>query len=174
MMADLPGYVVVHIGAVGTLDNIRDNVNLLGAASRKLLLENSSGAGTQMGKSIEEVRKLMESLDRPVGMCLDTQHCFSSGMSRFDSYESVIRLYEELRAITTVPVVHLNDSKVICGNHRDAHENIFEGCMWRSERDSFDALLDIGADEGTDFILETPNAYRDLEVVRAHINEDAT
>ena len=47
----------------------------------RILLENTAGGGSTMGRSFEELRDLLEAIDTPerTGTCLDTCHIFAAG-----------------------------------------------------------------------------------------------
>jgi deoxyribonuclease-4 len=174
LMNDLPGSVVVHVGSVGTYNDVADNLRILhqeGGNMRKLLLENPSGAGTQIGSNIEEIRKIFETIDFTdhLGLCIDTQHTFASGMCDFSTYESVIKLFEEIDSIAGcrgTQVVHLNDSKTTLRGFKDRHEAISQGHIWHQNDDSLVALFDIGRDKNINFVLETPNPLQDHDYLR--------
>ena len=170
-MTKMTGSLIVHIGAIGNYNDVAENLRELyvkGCDMRKLVLENSSGAGTQIGSSIEELRKLFEAIDfsQHLGLCLDTQHSFASGMSSFSSYESTIKLFEEIDSVIGkdgMKIIHLNDSKTDYLSKKDRHENISQGSMWYKNDDSLVALFDIGRERDINFILETPDPIQDRE-----------
>ena len=62
-----------------------------------LLLENAAGAGGTVGRSLDELRTVIDAAggDERLGMCLDTQHLFASGVA-FDSLEAADDVVAEL------------------------------------------------------------------------------
>lgn len=180
IVARFPASVVVHIGSTcgyGTIGDVQNRLNRLNVPRSKsytnpytLLLENSAGAGTQLGSSWEEIRKIYEGLDKTtVGICLDTQHTFGSGMNRLQSYDDVARLMDDCADNTgKLPsLIHLNDSEVQFGAKKDRHANLGEGFIWPryqqvAHKDSpIQDLLDICFDQNISVILETPNCHDD-------------
>lgn len=174
---DLPGSCVLHTGARGTIENVIANINDMkidrGTHHRnekQLLLENSSGNGTKLGRTWEEYRKIYEGLDNnTVGFCLDTQHIFGAGQTDFEDHESVIKMFDEcIDAYGRNPdAIHLNDSKVLHNSLHDRHENIGQGYIWNSNDESLKSLLNYCYDNDIDVILETPNQAEDIENIRS-------
>ena len=52
----------MHIGAKGSIENVIDRINSIDIKS-PLLLENSAGEGSKLGKDIDQLRKLKEGID---------------------------------------------------------------------------------------------------------------
>lgn len=96
-----------------------------------LLLENTAGAGGTIARSLEEWARLRDAIDRPggVGVCLDTQHLWASGLTWSDE-ETTDRLVRAIVATVGPPaVVHLNDSAVAAASARDRHANLDSGTI---------------------------------------------
>jgi deoxyribonuclease-4 len=96
-----------------------------------LCIENSAGAGGTIGRSIDELRILIDRLDRHprLGICLDSCHLYVSG---YDVTErpAVDRLLDEVdKAIgfDRLRALHVNDANAPLGSNRDRHANIGEG-----------------------------------------------
>jgi deoxyribonuclease IV len=90
-----------------------------------LLLENTAGAGDTLGRSFEELAKLV-SLARGrkrIGLCLDSCHLFASGfdISTADKLTEVIDRCVEIVGTDRVGCVHVNDSLTPLGSNRDRH-----------------------------------------------------
>ncbi len=96
----------------------------------RLLVENSAGAGANLGATLPEIRRMLEAVDSPrVGLCLDTAHAFTSGW-QLTTEEGLAAALAELEAEIgwdRLWAVHANDSKAPFGSNRDRHENIGEG-----------------------------------------------
>ena len=73
-----------------------DAEHLLGGASCRLLMENTAGAGGTIGRSFAELARVLDSTsaDERLGICLDTQHLFASGVAyeNLDEAEAVVQL----------------------------------------------------------------------------------
>jgi deoxyribonuclease IV len=122
-----------------------------------LLLENTAGAGGTIGRSFDELARILEATgkDRRIGFCLDTQHLFASGVAYGDrgSADEVVRRFDEVLGVDRLGCIHMNDSKVPLGANRDRHANIGEGEIGRA---AFGWLLSHEALEGVPAVLEVP------------------
>ncbi len=102
-----------------------------GGATCPLLLENAAGAGGTVGRTFEELRALLDRAggDRRLGICLDTQHLFASGIdySSVQAADEVVRSIDRSVGLERLGCIHLNDSKVTFGANRDRHENLGDG-----------------------------------------------
>jgi deoxyribonuclease-4 len=96
-----------------------------------LLLENTAGAGGTLGRSIEELRELIEASGggSRLGVCLDSAHLFASGYDIRSNagMEEVLALVGRCVGIERVGALHLNDSQAGLGSNRDRHANVGEG-----------------------------------------------
>ena len=131
-----------------TLENIKDSNNVI------ILLETMAGKGSEIGKTIEETKQIIEGIKdkKHIGVCLDTCHLNDAGydMSKFDEY---LDLFEKEIGIDKIGCIHINDSKNGINSHKDRHENIGFGTI------GFDNLISIiYNDRIKDIpkILETP------------------
>jgi deoxyribonuclease-4 len=94
-------------------------------------LETTAGQGTTLGRSFEELAAiidLVEAKDR-VGVCFDTCHAFAAGydIRTVDGVQAVFDEFDRVVGLDRLRVLHLNDSKMPFGSHRDRHEHIGEG-----------------------------------------------
>lgn len=139
-----------------------------------LLLENAAGQGTELGASLDDFRKIAESLDKNyLGLCLDTQHAFASGLSDFVGPESVNRLLDAFLEIGfPIQLIHLNDSMVAYNSRVDRHQSIGLGYIWKENVESLEQLLLRCAEESRSIVLETPTQYQDLEYIYANFTTD--
>ena len=124
-----------------------------------VLLENTAGAGAQLGGKLEElaaIRQLASPyLDIPIGFCLDTCHCYVAGwdiashrgLSEFIGQASVVL------GLQHVPVIHTNDTKMKLASHCDRHANIGAGYIGL---EGFRRILNHPELREKAFILETP------------------
>lgn len=98
-----------------------------------LLLENSAGAGGTMGRSIEELAVLVDSLDRHprVGVCLDSCHLWVSGVdvTKPETMDELISEVDSRMGLERLRALHVNDAATELGSNRDRHANIGEGRM---------------------------------------------
>ena len=129
-------------------DNVKDSSDVI------ILLETMAGKGSEIGRSIDEIKSIIDGLNDSshIGVCLDTCHLNDSGydMSKFDDY---LDLFDKEIGIERIGCIHINDSKNEINSHKDRHENIGFGTI------GFDNLINIIYDkriEGVPKILETP------------------
>jgi deoxyribonuclease IV len=97
----------------------------------RVLLENSAGQGTSMGRSFEQLAEVLSRLAEPAraGVAIDTCHLFASGVD-FRSEGDYGTMVDRLQAsigLEPVRAFHLNDAKADLGSHLDRHENIGKG-----------------------------------------------
>jgi deoxyribonuclease-4 len=124
-----------------------------------LLIENTAGAGAQLGGRFEELHVMREYAAKltelPIGFCLDTCHLLASGydVSTAAGLRKTVEEADRLLGLDHVPVIHANDSKTPLGSHVDRHENIGEGYIGLN---GFHRILTHPGLRNKAFILETP------------------
>lgn len=123
----------------------------------KLLLENTAGQGSCLGRSFEELTAILERVraGRRVGVCLDTCHLFAAGydIRTEQGYAETIREFDRLIGIRRIKVFHVNDSKRELGSRVDRHQHIGQGHIGL---DAFRFLLNDPRFAQIPKILETP------------------
>ena len=139
---------------------IREVVENSPPGRARLLVENSAGTGGCVGRSFEEVARVVEAAgsDR-VGVCLDTQHAFASGYELRDP-EGVARTlaeFDRLVGFERLGLVHVNDSARALGSNADRHANLGEGEIGTA---AFRLLLHDGRLRGVPWVLEVPGHER--------------
>jgi deoxyribonuclease-4 len=124
-----------------------------------ILLENTAGAGDTIGRSFEELAAVIDAAggDRRLGICLDTQHLWASGIgfATIDKADDVVTAIDRTVGLDRLRCVHLNDSKVELGANRDRHENIGEGTIGTA---ALGALLGSPRLQDLAVILEVPGS----------------
>jgi deoxyribonuclease IV len=98
-----------------------------------ILIENAAGAGGTVGRDFAEIEAIISSLDKDprLGLCIDTQHLWASGVD-YSSLEGTSALLAEIDArvgLSRLRCLHLNDSKIELGGNRDRHANLGEGTI---------------------------------------------
>lgn len=123
-----------------------------------LLLENDVAAGNSIGGNFAQLGAILALLpqysDR-LGVCLDTAHLWGAGydISTAAGVQQVLDSFDELIGLSRLKVIHLNDTKVLCGSHRDLHARLGEGIIGD---EGFHALLTDPRLTHVTIILETP------------------
>lgn len=124
-----------------------------------VLLENTVGSGSQIGRKFEELRMIRDlaarETDLPIAYCLDTCHLLASGydVSNTAGLEQTLVAAEKVLGLDLVKMVHANDSKGALNSHLDRHANIGEGCIGEA---GFRRILTHPKLREKPFILETP------------------
>ena len=128
-------------------------------AHLKILLENTAGAGAQLGGKLEELATIRDLvapyLDIPVGFCIDTCHCYVSGIdiSCASGLKQFVAHAAAVLGLENFPVMHANDTKMKLGSHCDRHANIGAGYIGE---EGFRRILNHPRLRQKAFILETP------------------
>lgn len=121
-----------------------------------VLLETMAGKGSEIGRSFEELRAIIDKveLQEKVGVCLDTCHIWDGGYDVAGDLDGVIDEFDRVIGLDRLKAIHLNDSLNDRGAHKDRHAKIGEGKI------GADALVRVINHEKLrhlPFILETPN-----------------
>jgi len=145
-------------GAEEGIRQIADALNEVLSPEMKttVLLETMAGKGTEIGRSFEDLRAILDrvELSEKLGVCLDTCHVSDAGYDLIGDPDGVLREFDRIVGLSRLRAVHLNDSKNPPGSRKDRHERIGEGQI------GFDALLRFAlhpAVRQLPLILETPN-----------------
>ena len=136
-----------------------------------ILLETMAGKGSEIGRSFEEIRRIIDNvtLENKLGVCLDTCHIWDGGYNIVDNLDSVLEEFDRVIGLERLKAVHLNDSLNPLGAHKDRHAKIGEGHI------GLDALINVINNphlKNLPFILETPNDLngyaKEIEILRAN------
>lgn len=94
-----------------------------------IAIETMAGKGNETCRNFEEIKFILNLLDNHprVKVCFDTCHVFDAGYNIKEDLEAVIKDFDKIVGIKNITVFHINDSKNICGSHKDRHENIGYG-----------------------------------------------
>ncbi|MCX4305626.1 MAG: deoxyribonuclease IV [Acetatifactor sp.] len=121
-----------------------------------VLLETMAGKGTEVGRSFEELRAVIDrvELSDQVGICLDTCHVWDGGYDIAGDLEQVLEEFEQVLGLSRLRAVHLNDSMNPCGARKDRHQKIGQGCIGM---EAFRRIVTHPKLRELPFYLETPN-----------------
>lgn len=121
-----------------------------------VLLETMAGKGSEVGRTFEELRQILDRVDcaDKVGVCLDTCHVWDGGYDIVGGLDGVLRKFDEIIGLDRLLAVHLNDSKNDCGAAKDRHEKLGQGHIGP---DALRAVVTHPLLQDRPFILETPN-----------------
>lgn len=148
----------VSQGAEKGIELIAEHLNRLFEEefSTTVLLETMAGKGSEVGRSFEELRAIMDKVDKreKLGVCLDTCHVFDGGYDVVNDLDGVLKEFDSVIGLDKLKAIHLNDSLNTLGCHKDRHAKIGEGGI------GLNAMEKIINDERLrtlPFYLETPN-----------------
>lgn len=149
-----------HVGQ-GTekgIELIRAGLNECLVAGQKttVLLETMAGKGSEVGRSFEEIARIIDGVehDELLGVCLDTCHVSDGGYDVAGDLDGVLDEFDRVIGLDRLRALHLNDSKNPLGAHKDRHEKIGEGTLGI---DCFAAIVCNPRLRNLPMILETPN-----------------
>ena len=158
-------YVVFHPGAhTGSgrdtgIERIAEGIDRLDIPQDvTLLLENTAGKGTTLGKSMGELREMMEKTeteDNKLGVCIDTCHAHAAGynLAHEKGFQDFIQEVEEDLGFDNLKVLHLNDSKDKRGSEKDNHQDIGYGNIGEK---GFSNIVNSERLQDVPMIVETP------------------
>ena len=154
--------LVLHPGASVGLErshaiaNIIKGLNIILDDNHNVIicLETMAGKGTEVGKSFEELKFIIDNIKNKskIGVCLDTCHINDAGYD-LNNFDKVLDEFDKIIGLDYLKCIHINDSKNTIGSHKDRHENIGLGTI------GFDNLINIIYNkriENLPKILETP------------------
>lgn len=134
----------------------------------KILLETSTGQGSEICFKIEEFayffKKLSKNKNKEItkrfGICIDTCHIYAAGYDITNKMKvyTYIESFEELIGLRHIGLIHLNDSKKGLGSNVDRHENIGKGFIGKEGLIEF---IKYFKKVNVPIILETPDSYID-------------
>lgn len=120
-----------------------------------VLLETMTGKGTEIGSRFEDLKEIRENAAHPerIGICLDTCHIFAAGYDVIHDLDGVLKEFDRVLGLENLRAVHLNDSLMPFGSHKDRHAVLGGGEI------GMETLLEVvrhSALKELPFYLETP------------------
>ncbi|MAJ28747.1 hypothetical protein CBD41_05015 [bacterium TMED181] len=147
----------VNAGIERIANGMRESFDRVPHVKTRVLLENTAGGGSTMGRSFEELSDLLTAIDTPerTGTCIDTCHMFAAGyeLRTEEGYEATMKQLDKTLGARRVFALHLNDSKGDLGSHLDRHMHIGEGLIGKK---GFGFVMQDSRFAGIPKILETP------------------
>lgn len=136
----------------------------------RAVLETTAGQGTTLGYRFEQITQLLDQIGLPerTGVCLDTCHLFAAGydIRTPDAYHAALDLFDHIVGLSSLKVIHLNDSKGPLGCRVDRHEHIGEGTIGL---EAFRCLVTDPRLRGIPMIIETPKDGDVVETDRRNL-----
>ena len=143
--------------------------------STTVLLETMAGKGSEVGRTFEEIKRIIDGVDlsEKLGVCLDTCHVYDAGYDIVNDLDGVLEEFDRIIGLDRLHAIHLNDSKNPFKSHKDRHEKIGEGEI------GFEAIKRIINHpklRNIPFFLETPNELdgyaKEIEMLKAAYEEN--
>lgn len=121
-----------------------------------VLLETMAGKGSEIGRSFEELREILDrvTLSDHMGVCLDTCHVWDGGYDIVNHLDEVLTEFDRIIGLSRLKAIHLNDSLNPLGAHKDRHARIGEGYIGK---EALIRIINHPALRKLPFYLETPN-----------------
>ncbi len=121
-----------------------------------VLLETMAGKGTEVGKTFEQLKQIIDGVDLKdkLGVCLDTCHVYDAGYDIVNDLDGVLKKFDTVIGLDKLNAIHLNDDKNPFGSHKDRHEKIGEGSIGI---EAFEKIINHPKLHNLPFYLETPN-----------------
>ena len=171
----------VEAGVERLADGVARAIDLAGglspveAGGPRLVLENSAGGGFGLGASVEELERILETVEARtsvggrIAFCLDTAHLWGAGrpIDHADGVETVLAEVAARLGRDRLALVHLNDTRAELGSRSDRHEHLGAG---RIGAEGLGAFLTHPSLAGLTYILETPGmdlGYDAINLARA-------
>ncbi|BAL84979.1 putative endonuclease 4 (plasmid) [Selenomonas ruminantium subsp. lactilytica TAM6421] len=163
-------------GSKAGIDLIAAELNrvLTPSQSTTVLLETMAGKGTEIGRTFDELREIMDQveLQDKLGICLDTCHIWDGGYDIVNDLEGVLEEFDRIIGLERLKAIHLNDSLNPCGSHKDRHACIGKGCIGL---DALTRVINHPKLRNLPFILETPNELpgyaQEISLLRENFQE---
>lgn len=120
-----------------------------------VLLETMAGKGSEIGRSFEELKQILDGVKEndKMGVCLDTCHVHDAGYSLAE-LDDTLTAFDKQIGLSRLKAVHLNDSLNPPGSHKDRHAPIGQGTIGT---EVLAGVINHPALKHLPFCLETPN-----------------
>ena len=132
------------------------NAVLTPALTTTVLLETMAGKGSEVGRTFEELRRILDGvvLHEKMGVCLDTCHINDAGYDVVNDLDGVLETFDRVVGLDRLRAIHLNDSMNPLGARKDRHERIGHGHLGL---EAITRVINHPALRHLPFLLETPN-----------------
>lgn len=136
-----------------------------------VLLETMAGKGSEIGKSFEELKDIIDKVEvkEKIGVCWDTCHLYDAGYDLVNKLDEVIEDFDALIGLDKLYAIHINDSKNPFKSGKDRHENIGKGSLGL---DTFINIINHPKLRHLPFYLETPESddihKEEIALLRKH------
>lgn len=121
-----------------------------------ILLETMSGKGTEIGKTFEELKEIIDNVEcrEHLGVCLDTCHVFCAGYDIKNDLDGVLDSFDKIIGLDKLKAIHMNDTFNDFATHKDHHQKLGEGFIGS---ETFVNIINNPRLKNIPIYLETPN-----------------
>jgi len=149
----------------GHLVRVVSAVTKKGPLSTTILLETMAGKGSEVGRTFEEIRAIIDTFESlqpstfnlqpqtPLGVCLDTCHVWDGGYDIVGDLDGVLKMFDKVIGLDRLKALHVNDSMNVLAAHKDRHEKIGKG---KIGLEAFRRIMNHPKLKDLPFYLETP------------------
>jgi len=132
------------------------NAVLTPTLTTTVLLETMAGKGSEVGRTFEELRRILDGvmLQEKMGVCLDTCHISDAGYDVVNDLDGVLETFDRVVGLDRLRAIHLNDSMNPLGARKDRHERIGHGHLGLP---AITRIINHPSLRHLPFLLETPN-----------------
>ena len=137
------------------------------AGETTILLETMSGKGSEVGRSFEELKSIIDRVESQLithhsslvtdkfrlGICLDTCHVWDGGYDIVNDLDGVLDEFDRILGLDRLKAIHINDTMNALAAHKDRHEKIGKGHIGL---DAFRRIVNHPRLKDLPFYLETP------------------
>ena len=134
------------------------------AGPTTILLETMAGKGSEVGRTFEELRAIIDRFEGSVhgldlqapprlGICLDTCHVWDAGYDIVNDLDGVLAGFDRVLGLDRLKAIHINDTMNVLAAHKDRHEKIGKGHIGL---DAFRRIINHPVLRDLPFYLETP------------------
>lgn len=130
-----PGSHLERMSEEDGLKLVAESLNLALERSKTvcMVIENTAGQGSNLGFRFEHLATIIEHIEDKsrVGVCIDTCHMFSAGYDIRDeeAYRASFEEFDKVVGFSYLKGMHINDSKVPFGSHKDRHHSLGQGSI---------------------------------------------
>lgn len=147
----------VSQGVEAAIPMIADALNkaMFRGMTTTVLLETMAGKGTEVGRTFEEIKAIMDLVEDKdhLGVCLDTCHVWDGGYDLSD-FDAVLDNFDKIIGLKYLKAIHLNDSMNDLESHKDRHQKLGQG---KIGSEILKKVVTNPRVQNLPFILETPN-----------------
>lgn len=164
-----PGSHLNQISEEESLKLIAESINMALQRTQGVtaVIENTSGQGSNLGYTFEQIRYIIDKVDDKtrVGVCIDTCHAFTAGydISTPEAFQKTLSVFDKVIGFKYLKGIHLNDTKKGLGSRVDRHENLGDGILGL---EPFRLIMADPRFNGIPLILETPDDTRWAEEIK--------